>query len=34
MNIRYRVELNAAERCYLVVRIDPHKVLPAGYVNK
>jgi len=27
-------EITSAEIVYLVVRIDPHKVLPAGYVNK
>ena len=27
-------EITTPEIVYLVVRIDPHKVLPAGYVNK
>jgi hypothetical protein len=27
-------EITSPEIVYLVVRIDPHKVLPAGYVNK
>jgi mannose-6-phosphate isomerase-like protein (cupin superfamily) len=27
-------EITSDEIVYLVVRVDPHKVLPAGYVNK
>jgi mannose-6-phosphate isomerase-like protein (cupin superfamily) len=27
-------EITSPEIVYLVVRVDPHKVLPAGYVNK